>query len=283
MPAGELQQLTGSPKATRNRKERKMQAMRLCSTCAVRASRRLLGWPRDLPSRREAESARLLSSAPEVLFSPRETASRKSIHQQDCANTSTTPLRLSHLGSASSLQQAEQLTHDALIARATSLVTDGTSTLLSQSTFALIDALHGYAKAVHTRIALQRRFLISLGKLSPAEEDSLQRAIFEQKAQVSDHLDQCKRFDNTWIKAVDLCQMAADAAYASGSEQASVTLTANMQLAHSHAQRARDEAAAADKKLAETKVDEIQRMAEYAASLEDADELEIHEAYLRED
>lgn len=39
----------------------------------------------------------------------------------------------------------------------------------------------------------------------------------------------------------------------------------------------------AEKKLAETKVDEIQRMAEYAAFLEDGDEHEIHEAYLRED
>ncbi|XP_077422736.1 diablo IAP-binding mitochondrial protein-like [Vanacampus margaritifer] len=280
MAAGELQQQTGSLKATGKRKTRKMQAVRPCSMCAVRASRRLLAWPRQLPSRREA---RLLSSAPDVLFSPRESTSQKWVQQQDCANTSTPPSCLSPLGSASSSQQAEQLTYDALIARATSLVADGTSTLLSQSTFALVHALHGYAEAVHTRIALQRRFLILLGKLSSAEEDSLQRAIFEQKAQVSDHLDECKRFDSTWIKAVDLCQMAADAAYASGSEQASVTLTANMQLARSHAKRARDAAAAADKKLAETKVDEIQRMAEYAASLEDADELEIHEAYLRED
>lgn len=38
-----------------------------------------------------------------------------------------------------------------------------------------------------------------------------------------------------------------------------------------------------NKKLAETKVEEIQRMAEYAAFREDNEEPELHEAYLRED
>lgn len=39
----------------------------------------------------------------------------------------------------------------------------------------------------------------------------------------------------------------------------------------------------ADKKLAETKVMEVQRMAQYAASLENNEEEEVPEAYLRED
>ncbi|XP_061638184.1 diablo IAP-binding mitochondrial protein-like isoform X2 [Phyllopteryx taeniolatus] len=238
-----------------------MQAVRQCSACGIRATGGLLGSQRDASSRRGAACSRLLSSSARVLFSTRKTANRKLLQGQ----------------------QAEHLTHDALIRRATSLVTDGTGTLLSQSTFALVDALDAYAKAVHTRIALQRRYLTSLGKLSPAEEDSLQQAIYGQKTEVSEHLDECKRFETTWIKAVNLCQMAAEAAYAAGSEQASATLTASVRLARSHADRARTAVGAADKKLAETKVDEIQRMAEYAASLEDADELEIHEAYLRED
>ncbi|XP_061537060.1 diablo IAP-binding mitochondrial protein-like [Phycodurus eques] len=259
-----------------------MQAVRQCSACGIRATGGLLGSQRDASSRSGAACSRLLSSA-SVLFSTRKTANRKLLQGQVCAHTSAAPSSLSHLCSAPSVQQAEHLTHDALIRRATSLVTDGTGTLLSQSTFALVDALDAYAKAVHRRIALQRRYLTSLGKLSPAEEDSLQQAIYGQKTEVSEQLDECKRFETTWIKAVNLCQMAAEAAYAAGSEQASATLTASVRLARSHADRARSAAGAADKKLAETKVDEIQRMAEYAASLEDADELEIHEAYLRED
>lgn len=57
----------------------------------------------------------------------------------------------------------------------------------------------------------------------------------------------------------------------------------NIQVAQSQVEDARKLSAEADKKLAETKVEEIQRMAEYTAFLEDGDEHEVHEAYLRED
>ncbi|XP_057694911.1 diablo IAP-binding mitochondrial protein-like isoform X1 [Corythoichthys intestinalis] len=261
-----------------------MQAVRQCSTCAVRTMGQRLGSQRDVPSRRGAACSRLLSSSHSgVLLSTRMTANRRLVQGKECAHTSAAPLSLSHLCSTPSIQQTEHLSHDALIRRATLLLTDGTGTLLSQSTYALVDALEAYTKAVHTRIALQRRYMTSLGKLTSAEEDSLQQAIFEQKAEVNEHLDECKRFETTWIKAVNLCKIAAEVAYASGSEQASVTLTANIQLMQSHADQAQQAAAAVDKKLAETKVDEIQRMAEYVASLEEADELEIQDAYLRED
>lgn len=68
-----------------------------------------------------------------------------------------------------------------------------------------------------------------------------------------------------------------------GAEQASITLRTNIQVAQSQVDTARKLSADADKKLAETKVEEIQRMAEYAASRENSEEYEVHEAYLRED
>jgi len=68
-----------------------------------------------------------------------------------------------------------------------------------------------------------------------------------------------------------------------GAQQASISVRANIHVAQSQVEEARKISAEADKKLAETKVDEIQRMAEYAAFLEDNDEHEVHEAYLRED
>lgn len=68
-----------------------------------------------------------------------------------------------------------------------------------------------------------------------------------------------------------------------GAEQASITIRTNIQLAQSQIDEARKVSAEADKKLAETKVEEIQRMAEYAAFLGDSDEYEGQEAYLRED
>lgn len=68
-----------------------------------------------------------------------------------------------------------------------------------------------------------------------------------------------------------------------GAEQASITVRTNIQVAQSQVEEAQKLSMEADKKLAETKVEEIQRMAEYAAFREDNEEHELHEAYLRED
>ncbi|AWO98747.1 putative diablo -like mitochondrial-like isoform 2 [Scophthalmus maximus] len=180
-------------------------------------------------------------------------------------------------------KQVENLSHDSLIRRAASLVTDSSSTFLSQATLALIDAITEYSKAVHTLVALQRRHLNSLGKLSPAEEDSVWQVIIRQRAEVNDRQDECKRFESTWISAVKMCETAAEAAYTSGAEHASITVRTNIQVALSQVEEAQKLSADADKKLAETKVMEIERMAQYTASQSKNDEEDIPEAYLRED
>ncbi|XP_041653277.1 diablo homolog, mitochondrial-like [Cheilinus undulatus] len=181
-------------------------------------------------------------------------------------------------------KQVDNLSHDSLVKRAASLVTDSSSTFLSQATLALIDTFTEYSKAVHTLIALQRRYLDSLGKLTPAEEDTIWQVIIGQRAQISERQDECKRFELTWITAVRLCETAAEAAYTSGAEHASITMRTNIQVAETQVEEARKLSADADKKLAETKVMEVERMAQYAASLENTnEEEEIPEAYLRED
>ncbi|KAG7243102.1 hypothetical protein INR49_016477 [Caranx melampygus] len=190
-------------------------------------------------------------------------------------------------GSLPQFPQVDNLSHDSLIKRAASLVTDSSNTFLSQTTLALIDAITEYSKAVHTLIALQRRYLTSLGKLSPAEEDSIWQVIIGQRAEVNDRSNECKRFESTWISAVKMCETAAEAAYTSAAvsvtlwtvyrsfavtqqdfvgEHASVTVRTNIQVALSQVEEAQKLSADADKKLAETKVMEIERMAQYAAS-----------------
>lgn len=67
-----------------------------------------------------------------------------------------------------------------------------------------------------------------------------------------------------------------------GAEHASVTVRTNIQVALSQVEEAQKLSADADKKLAETKVMEIERMAQHAAS-QSNDEEEVPEAYLRED
>ncbi|KAK7883075.1 hypothetical protein WMY93_029249 [Mugilogobius chulae] len=178
--------------------------------------------------------------------------------------------------------QVDNLSQDSLIRRAASVVTDSSSTFMSQTTLALIDSLAVYAKAVHTRIALQRQYLATLGKLSAAEDDSLWQLINNQRAEAADRLSQCKHYESCWVSAMNMSKMAAEAAYVSGAEQASITIRTNIQLAQSQVDEAKRVSAEADKKLAETKADEIQRMAEYHAFLQNS-EHEVHEAYLRED
>ena len=68
-----------------------------------------------------------------------------------------------------------------------------------------------------------------------------------------------------------------------GAEQGSIIVRTHIQVAQSQVEEARKLSEDADKKLAETKVDEIQRKAEYAALQDTNEEYELHEAYLRED
>ncbi|XP_071400964.1 diablo, IAP-binding mitochondrial protein a isoform X2 [Centroberyx affinis] len=270
-----------------------MQAARQCSMCASRAAGGLLQSRTDIlllrtnmaALRRGAACLSFLRSSASVLFSNRKPTVRRLGKWADIVHTSIASLSVGGaLCAVPFTQVAENLSHDSLIRRAASMVTDSTSTFLSQTTLALIDATTEYSKAVHTLIALQRRYLASLGKLTPAEEDSIWQVIIGQRAKLDDKLDECKRFESTWVNAVNLCEMAAEAAYISGAEQASITVRTNIQVAKSQVDEARKLSMDADKKLAETKVEEIQRMAEYASFLEkDSEEHEVHEAYLRED
>lgn len=69
-----------------------------------------------------------------------------------------------------------------------------------------------------------------------------------------------------------------------GAEHASITMRTNIQVAQTQVEEALKLSADAEKKLAESKVMEVERMAQYAASLVNTnEEEEVPEAYLRED
>ncbi|XP_030600661.1 diablo homolog, mitochondrial-like isoform X1 [Archocentrus centrarchus] len=264
-----------------------MQAVRQCTVCASRATGALVWNQTDMSVlrlnksslRRGAACIRFLSSS-----ESRKPGNQKLGEPTKPSHMSIASLSVAHgLCAAPFTQQVENLSHDSLIRRAATVVTDSSCTFLSQTTLAYVDALTEYSKAVHSRIAFQRRYLASLGKLTQAEEDSFQQAINSWRAEASERLVECKRYESAWINAVSLCKMAAEAACASGAQQASNSLRTNIQVAQSQVEDALKLSAEADKKLAETKVEEIQRMAEYTSFLEDSEEREVHEAYLRED
>ncbi|XP_056297329.1 diablo IAP-binding mitochondrial protein-like isoform X2 [Pseudoliparis swirei] len=258
-----------------------MQAVVQCSVCASRAAGGLLRNQTDLSL---LLTNNVLSRGAASIRFGRKPAVQKLVERRDIEHVGITPLSVGRgLCAIPFTQQMENLSHDSLIRRAASVVTDSSSTFLSQTSLALIHALTNYSKTVHTRIVVQRRYLVSLGKLTQAEKDSFLEVINCQRAEASDRRHECKCVESTWIIAVNLCKIAAEAAQTSGAEQASITVRKNIQVAQSQVEEARKLSADADKKLAETKVEEIQRMAEYTAFLGDSEEHEVQEAYLRED
>ncbi|KAM9801688.1 diablo IAP-binding mitochondrial protein-like [Neosynchiropus ocellatus] len=258
-----------------------MQAVRQCSTCGRRAAGALLKTELLHSTKTRGVCTRLLSNSEKILFS--KSHSLEFAGWKDAHTSSVSSNLNQSLYAVPFTQQVENLSHDSLIKRAASVVTDSSNTFLSQATLAFIDTLTDHSKVVHRLIALQRRYLSSVGKMTPAEEDSLKQVVNGQRQEVRDSRDECKRYESMWTHAVNLCKMSAESAYMSGAVQACLTVRTNIQMAQSQVEEAQKMSAKADKRLAEIKVEEIQRMAEYAASFDSGEEMEIHEAYLRED
>ncbi|CAF96421.1 unnamed protein product, partial [Tetraodon nigroviridis] len=192
-----------------------MQAVRQCSVCAGRVAGGHLWSQVNVSGLQKNAVSRgaciRFQSSESVLFSSRMSDVQKFADRTDVASMR----RVGSWPQDFPATQVENLSHDSLIRRAVSLVTDSSSTFLSQSSLALTEALSEYSKTVYTRIAVQRRYLASLGKLTPAEKDSLLEVINSQRAQASDRLDECRHFESSWINAVNMCKLAAEAAHSS--------------------------------------------------------------------
>ncbi|XP_028320801.1 diablo homolog, mitochondrial-like [Gouania willdenowi] len=264
-----------------------MQALCQCKMCASRAAGGLLRTLTDFSLLHTNNSAvlRIGACSPFLGFSGRRlTGAHKLDGTTDPSNVNTaSPSDTRGLFGIPLKKQTESLSYDSMIRRAASLVTDGSSTFLSQTTVAFSDALKDYSKAVHSRIAFQKRYLASLGKLTPSEEDLLLLVINGWRAESSKRRDECKRFEQSWINAISLSKAAAEIARSSGAQQAFVSMRANLQVSQSQVEEARTVCADTEKMLTETKVEEIQRKAEYAAFLRARVERETNEDYLRED
>ncbi|XP_023594959.1 diablo IAP-binding mitochondrial protein isoform X2 [Trichechus manatus latirostris] len=139
--------------------------------------------------------------------------------------------------------EPHSLSNDALMRRAVSLVTDSTSTFLSQTTYALIEAITEYTKMT----SKQQEYL---------------------------------KLETTWMTAIGLSEMAAEAAYQTGADQASVTAQNHIQLVKSQVQEVRQLSQKAESKLAEAQTEELRQKAQEEGE-ERADPQQ--EAYLRED
>uniref|UniRef100_UPI00398F3A7E diablo IAP-binding mitochondrial protein-like isoform X1 n=1 Tax=Pristiophorus japonicus TaxID=55135 RepID=UPI00398F3A7E len=215
--------------------------------------------------------------------------------EQDKKNSKALqPIRLKNLHrdmqNLNQKSQSTSLTHEDLIKRAVSLVTDGANTFLSQTTLALIDSLTEYIKAVHTLISLQRQYTGLAGKISDKEEDAIWQIIIEARVTMKTKQETYFSFESKWMTAVGLSEMAAEAAYQTGADPASITAHTHIQMAQSQVREMKQLALKAEAKLAEVQVEEIHikrteeaavTATQQAANLAAAEE--IPEQYLRED
>nr|XP_033813144.1 diablo homolog, mitochondrial isoform X2 [Geotrypetes seraphini] len=170
-----------------------------------------------------------------------------------------------------------ELSNDALIRRAVSLVTDSTYTYLSQATYALIDALTEYTK----------RYTALLEKRNPKEEDAVWQVIIGARAEVNKKRQDYLKFESSWASALKLSELAAEAAYHAGADQASMTTRHHIQLVQTQVQETRQLAQNAESKLAEAQLEEIRKTKQDEIVPKESNTAstvrEENEAYMRED
>ncbi|XP_051641725.1 diablo IAP-binding mitochondrial protein isoform X2 [Manacus candei] len=154
-------------------------------------------------------------------------------------------------------QGSVSLSNDALIRRAVSLVTDSTATLLSQTTYALIEALTEYTKAVYTLVSLYKQYSNLLGKMNSEEVDAVWQVVIGARVDVKTKQQEYLRLESSWMTALRLSEMAAEAAYQSGADQASVTARSHIQLVKSQVQEVKQLSQKAETKLAEAQTEEL--------------------------
>ncbi|XP_069475700.1 diablo IAP-binding mitochondrial protein [Ambystoma mexicanum] len=184
------------------------------------------------------------------------------------------------------------LSYESLMKRAVSLVTDSTHTYLSQTTYALSEALTEYTKAVYALISLQKRFTAVHDHVSQKDDDSMWQVVIGARVEVKKRQQDYLRLESSWMTAVKLSEMAAEAAYQAGADQASINARNHIQLMQAQVQEVRQEAQKAESRLAEAQTEEIQKMLKDADTdtvqkesppENTLDEDEEIEAYLRED
>ncbi|XP_031984017.1 diablo homolog, mitochondrial isoform X2 [Corvus moneduloides] len=154
-------------------------------------------------------------------------------------------------------QGSGSLSNDALIRRALSLVTDSTATLLSQTTYALIEALTEYTKAVYTLVSLYKQYSDLLGKMNSEEVDAVWQVVIGARVDMTTKQQEYLRLESSWMTALRLSEMAAEAAYQSGADQASVTARSHIQLVKAQVQEVRLLSQKAETKLAEAQTEEL--------------------------
>uniref|UniRef100_A0A2R8P639 Diablo IAP-binding mitochondrial protein n=1 Tax=Callithrix jacchus TaxID=9483 RepID=A0A2R8P639_CALJA len=136
------------------------------------------------------------------------------------------------------------------------------------------------AQAVYTLVSLYRQYTSLLGKMNSQEEDEVWQVIIGARVEMTSKQQEYLKLETTWMTAVGLSEMAAEAAYQTGADQASITARNHIQLVKLQVQEVRQLSQKAETKLAEAQIKELRQKIQEEGDEQAETE---QEAYLRED
>ncbi|XP_048210831.1 diablo IAP-binding mitochondrial protein-like [Perognathus longimembris pacificus] len=137
-----------------------------------------------------------------------------------------------------------------------------------------VTTLLRYRQCVPVVVNSKRRCFAEL------EEDEVWQVIIGARVEMTSKQQEYLKLETTWMTAVGLSEMAAEAAYQTGADQASVTARNHNQLVKSQVQEVRQLSPKAETKLAEVQTQELHQKTQEVG---DERANQKQEVYLRED
>ncbi|XP_078669302.1 diablo IAP-binding mitochondrial protein-like [Branchiostoma floridae x Branchiostoma belcheri] len=159
------------------------------------------------------------------------------------------------------------LTHQYLMKSAAAMTVDSAITLLSQTTMAIIHLEQEYAKIVSTLTSLLEYETLVLG--NPAEE-RVSQLIIQQRVELEDKRRELQNIEVALVAVQRLIESAAEAAYQTGAEAATVAAQERLQLAQNQIELVRTESRQADQKLNQLQTQTIHKVGEMIKEAEES-------------
>eukprot|EP00058_Branchiostoma_floridae_P022636 XP_002608126.1 hypothetical protein BRAFLDRAFT_126260 [Branchiostoma floridae] len=160
------------------------------------------------------------------------------------------------------------LTHEYLMRSAAAMTVDSAITLLSQTTMAIIHLEQEYAKIVSTLTSLLEYETLVLG--NAPEEERVAQLIIQQRVELEDKRRELQNIEVVLLAVQRLVESAAEAAYQTGAESATVAAQDRLQLAQNQIELVRNQSRQADVVLNQLQTQSIHKVGEMIKEAEES-------------
>ncbi|XP_078589110.1 diablo IAP-binding mitochondrial protein-like [Branchiostoma floridae x Branchiostoma japonicum] len=160
------------------------------------------------------------------------------------------------------------LTHEYLMRSAAAMTVDSAITLLSQTTMAIIHLEQEYAKIVSTLTSLLEYETLVLG--NAPEEERVAQLIIQQRVELEDKRRELQNIEVALLAVQRLVESAAEAAYQTGAESATVAAQDRLQLAQNQIELVRNQSRQADVVLNQLQTQTIHKVGEMIKEAEES-------------